>query len=111
MRAGKSIWVPKPDRVCWLSEKEELNFGELVQNSGGVVWQCVKTRGFCTLPARFEGVEFWHFGGVSVAICKKHGEFAVFYCVLGHALCARILAESSFARKCLERVGRLLTQN
>ena len=39
----------------------------------------------------------------------KHGEFAVFYRVLGRALYARILAESSFVRKGQERVGRMLT--
>ena len=61
-------------------------------------------------PGR-NGVEFWHFGGVSLPPVAKHGEFAVFYWALGRALCARILAESFFVRKGLERVGRIITQN
>ena len=44
-----------------------------------------------------------------MAICKNHGEFAVFCGVLGQALYARILAESFFVTKGLERVGRMLT--
>ena len=48
-----------------------------------------------------KGVEFWHFGGLSLAICQKHGEFAVFCRVLGRALYARILAESFSARSSL----------
>ena len=55
MRAGKAICPPSTDRVCWLPEKAELNFGELVQNSGGVMLAVCKNTGVLHGPWQAKG--------------------------------------------------------